>query len=352
MGDQRTQLDLRLLGLARDEALHVNARRTEPGASPDRAGPLILLAQSLPQALGGVPGADQHRAGLSEALAGVAEEALRLRLDRVLERAAVDLHGVGNPPPERAGEDRRAHHQMVGQSHVRAHRLDQLAHSLHVCLHVSGDLGIGAVGKRLGFDALVAILHVDGQQTADIWPVHGARRTLAGRLFQGSQHQPAAVPVPRGVHERLALRVALLAEQVHLVSQPCQSVCQARVVDVGAGPAQQVAVEDEDAQALEPIRLDAPLKCASVTANQLYRLRTPSTGREVLLEAVPGEIYRDRDTGEEMEIVGKVLPLAPDPSKLPWAVENLRFCPWCDQLAQKDLNDCPTCGRRMGPLGA
>ena len=45
-----------------------------------------------------------------------------------------------------------------------------------------------------------------------------------------------------------------------------------------------------------------------------------------------------------------MLPLAPSLSRLPWAVENLRFCPWCDQLAQKDLNDCPTCGRRMGPL--
>ena len=53
---------------------------------------------------------------------------------------------------------------------------------------------------------------------------------------------------------------------------------------------------------------------------------------------------------QPLEIVGKVLPLAPWPSRLPWAVENLRSCPWCDQLAQKDLNDCPTCGRRMGPL--
>jgi hypothetical protein len=44
------------------------------------------------------------------------------------------------------------------------------------------------------------------------------------------------------------------------------------------------------------------------------------------------------------------LPLAPTPSELPWAVENLRFCNWCDQLSQKDLNDCPVCGRRMEPL--
>jgi hypothetical protein len=87
-------------------------------------------------------------------------------------------------------------------------------------------------------------------------------------------------------------------------------------------------------------------------SNQRYRLRTPSSGREVVIEATQGEIYLDRDSGETMEIVGKVLPLAPSGSRLPWSVENLRFCPWCEQLAQKDLNDCPTCGRRMGPLGA
>jgi hypothetical protein len=89
-----------------------------------------------------------------------------------------------------------------------------------------------------------------------------------------------------------------------------------------------------------------------VSTGQLYRLRTPSSGREVLVEATPDGIYLDRDSGETMEVVGKTLPLAPTSSRLPWAVENLRFCPWCDQLAQKDLNDCPTCTRRMGPLGA
>jgi hypothetical protein len=83
-----------------------------------------------------------------------------------------------------------------------------------------------------------------------------------------------------------------------------------------------------------------------------YRLRTPSTGREIIAVAEPGKVYRDRETGEALEVVGKVLPLAPSPSELPWAVENLRFCNWCDQLAQKDLNDCPNCGRRMAPLGA
>ncbi len=88
-----------------------------------------------------------------------------------------------------------------------------------------------------------------------------------------------------------------------------------------------------------------------MTVQQRYRLRNPSTGREIILEVEPDEVYVDRETGEPLEIVGKLLPLAPSPSTLPFAVENLRFCPHCRQLAQKDLTDCPTCGRRMGPLG-
>jgi hypothetical protein len=87
-----------------------------------------------------------------------------------------------------------------------------------------------------------------------------------------------------------------------------------------------------------------------VQAAQRYRMRVPSSGREIIREAEPGRVYVDRETGETLELVGKVLPLAPSKSRLPWAVENLRFCPWCDQLAQRDLNDCPHCGRRMDPV--
>jgi len=86
-----------------------------------------------------------------------------------------------------------------------------------------------------------------------------------------------------------------------------------------------------------------------MSVRQRYRLRNPAGGREVIVEARPGAVYVDRESGEPMEVVGRVLPLAPSASRLPWAVENLRFCPSCRQLAQRDLNDCPTCGRRMGP---
>jgi hypothetical protein len=91
---------------------------------------------------------------------------------------------------------------------------------------------------------------------------------------------------------------------------------------------------------------------AAMRSRQKYRMRAPSTGREIIVEAEPDQIYLDRETGEELEVVAVLLPLAPTPSDLPWTVENLRFCNWCDQLAPKDLNDCPYCGRRMEPLGS
>ncbi len=87
-----------------------------------------------------------------------------------------------------------------------------------------------------------------------------------------------------------------------------------------------------------------------MTPSQRYRMRAPESGREIIRQAEPRRVYVDRDTGEELTIVGKVLPLVPSQSRLPWAVETLRFCPHCDQLAQRDLNDCPWCGRRMDPI--
>jgi hypothetical protein len=87
-----------------------------------------------------------------------------------------------------------------------------------------------------------------------------------------------------------------------------------------------------------------------MSVRQKYRLRAPGSGRELVIEAEPGQDYVDRESGEHLEVVGMLLPLAPSSSELPWAVENLRFCNWCDQLAQKDLNDCPHCGRRMAAI--
>ncbi len=83
---------------------------------------------------------------------------------------------------------------------------------------------------------------------------------------------------------------------------------------------------------------------------QKYRMRVPSSGREVIVQAEPGKVYVDRETGEKLEPVAQLLPLAPTVSELPWALANLRFCGHCDQLAQKDLDACPWCGQRMDPI--
>lgn len=82
---------------------------------------------------------------------------------------------------------------------------------------------------------------------------------------------------------------------------------------------------------------------------QIYRLRAPS-GREAVAPVEPGEVYVDRETGEEMEVVSKVLPLAPSDSALLRMPETLRACRRCDQLIGLDVSDCPYCGLRQEPL--
>ena len=44
----------------------------------------------------------------------------------------------------------------------------------------------------------------------------------------------------------------------------------------------------------------------AVSVRQKYRLRSPATGREILLEAEPGETYVDHESGQPYEVVGKV----------------------------------------------
>ena len=87
-----------------------------------------------------------------------------------------------------------------------------------------------------------------------------------------------------------------------------------------------------------------------MNSKQLYRMRAPASGREAIAPAEPGQIYRDRETGEEMFPVAKVLPLAPSSSSLPRSPENLRACRRCDQLIGIDVSDCEYCGLRQGAL--
>ena len=83
---------------------------------------------------------------------------------------------------------------------------------------------------------------------------------------------------------------------------------------------------------------------------QTYRLRAPASGREALVAAEPGGAYFDRETGEDMEVVSRTLPLAPSDSALLRTPENLRACTRCEQLIGLDVSDCPYCGLRQPAL--
>jgi hypothetical protein len=165
--------------------------------------------------------------------------------------------------------------------------------------------------------------------------------------------------VPEAAHPLERARLAILAEEVNLVSEPGKRLREACVVDIAAGPSQQVAVEDQD---LDRCRLrgfrrfEAPasrqwsILSAPVNPRQMYRLRAPASGREAIAPVEPGAVYVDRETGEEMRPVTRTLPLAPSASALLRSPENLRICRRCDQLIGLDVSDCPYCGLRQPAL--
>ena len=80
-------------------------------------------------------------------------------------------------------------------------------------------------------------------------------------------------------------------------------------------------------------------------------VRDVALGSGGLIESLPpGSTYVDRETGEEMEPVAMILPLAPSASSLPRTPANLRDCRRCDQLIGLDVSDCPYCGLRQSAL--
>lgn len=86
-----------------------------------------------------------------------------------------------------------------------------------------------------------------------------------------------------------------------------------------------------------------------MTRRQNYRMRTAASGREAIVAAEDGVLYRDRLTGEELYPVSETLPLAPSASSLPRSISNLASCSRCEQLIGRDVSDCPYCGLRQNP---
>lgn len=83
---------------------------------------------------------------------------------------------------------------------------------------------------------------------------------------------------------------------------------------------------------------------SSESSQRVYRLRAPVSGRESIAPFQEGVVYRDAETGEELEPVAQVLPLDRSASRLPRTPENLRVCRRCEQLTARDLARCEFCG--------
>ena len=179
------------------------------------------------------------------------------------------------------------------------------------------------------------------------------RRCRAGRPSRAAARadlelEAARVPAARGVHPVERQRRAVLAEQVDLMARAHERGRERGVVDVRSRPLQQIPMEDHHAHGRAAYAAAAgkvPRHGPEVpVAHALDRARDRHGGR------ARARLSRPRHRRAASRWSGKLLPLHPSTSSLPWAVENLRFCNWCDQMAQKDLNDCPTCGRRMAAL--
>ena len=65
------------------------------------------------------------------------------------------------------------------------------------------------------------------------------------------------------------------------------------VVDVGTGPCSRYPWKMRTRKRRKRVRAPVPLLgFPRMSERQLYRLRAPSTGRELLLPAEPGKVYR------------------------------------------------------------
>ena len=179
------------------EGVHVHAGRAQPRAV-GQAG----LARDLPQALRGVARAHQHARRPGEALERVGEEALAVGPHGVLERAAVDLHGVRHPPLQaRASTAGPITRWLASATSGPTRARDHLAHRRDVGLEVALQLSSSSSGNG-----------------------HRPRSPRSGR----PRRRAAAARCPEVVHVRraaparseLGSACAVLAEQVDLVPEP------------------------------------------------------------------------------------------------------------------------------------
>ena len=84
-----------------------------------------------------------------------------------------------------AGQDRRAHDQVVGEGGVEStDRIGDFAHGGHVGIDVAVELRLRQLGEGLDLEALVGVLDVDGEQAVDVGIVDLDALDLVSRSWQ------------------------------------------------------------------------------------------------------------------------------------------------------------------------
>jgi hypothetical protein len=144
--------------------MHVDARWSQPRARRQRG----VVSDDLPEALSGVAGAHEDPRRTADTLERKGQEALRMRADGVLERAAVDLDGIWDPALEAPCQDRGAHNEVIRERDVGTGFGGHPLHRRDVGLDVVSELAIAELGKGHRLEPLVAIGHVDGEDPADV----------------------------------------------------------------------------------------------------------------------------------------------------------------------------------------
>ena len=113
------------------------------------------------------------------------------------------------------------------------------------------------------------------------------------------------------------VRAAVLAEQVHLVRRRARAPrpaarCRRSSRSRAAGSRGRSRIRMRARAGSE--RLRRPLaRVRGVSTSSATACARPPRAARSCSRPSPAEIYRDRDTGEQLEVVGKVLPLAPSP---------------------------------------
>ena len=220
--------------------------------------------------------------------------------------------------------------------------------------------------EGLDLEALVVVVDVDRQQATDVGPVDGAaaRNGRAGAR-RCTSSRPSSQP-PTESTKPSSAGSALLAEQVDLVAEPHERLGQLGVVDVRAGAAQQVAVEDQQlaqgadrkdygdrraALAIVARRMGGRTDIACVrpppgarpchrsTASEdgrrrcrLLRPASPASGWTSWPSCVPDSATSSRASPARRRICGSALTAS--------------------ELVGRDLSECPYCRRRLPALGS